>query len=134
MKNELKAMSNYEDMNMQQDPIALIKAIKGVTYSFWDQKYLPGSLWHAYKNLFNTVQCEDEDLQEFYERFQNTVEVLENYGNNIKNMTDLYKIEEKYSKLDTDQKSEIANIDKAKEGVREMFLGYGVLPNCAKMK
>ena len=89
-------------------------------------------MWHAYKNLFNTVQHEDEDLKDFYERFQNTVEVLENYGGDIKNMTNLYKIKENYSKLDMDQKSKVANINKAKGGVREMFLGYGVLANCDK--
>jgi hypothetical protein len=134
MKNELEATSNYQSMNMKQDPIALIKAIKGITYSFRDQKYLPGSLWHAYKNLFNTVQHEDEDLNDFYKRFQNAVKVLENFGGNIKNMTNLYKIEETYNKLDTDEKSEIININMANEKTKEMFLGYGILANCDKKK
>ena len=80
------------------------------------------------------MQCKDEDLKEIYERFQNTIEVLENYGSDIKNMIDLYKIKEKYNKLATDQKTKIKNIEKAKEGTREMFLGYGVLANCDKKK
>ena len=134
MRNKLEAMSNFETINNKQDPIALIKAIKGITYSFRDQKYLPGSLWRAYKNLFNTVQREDEDIKDFYKRFQNAVEVLENYVSNIRNMTDLYKIEENYAKLDVDEKSETENIKKAKDSTREMFLGYGILANCDKKK
>ena len=47
-------------------------------------------------------------------------------------MTDLYKIEEKYDKLDTYWKTKKENIEKAKESAREMFLGYGVLANCDK--
>jgi hypothetical protein len=49
-------------------------------------------------------------------------------------MTDLYKIEEMYNKLDTDEKSEIININMAKEKTKEMFLGYGILANCDKKK
>jgi hypothetical protein len=134
MRNELEAMSNFEAINIKQDPIALIKAIKGITYSFRDQKYLPGSLWRAYKNLFNTVQCKDEDIKDFYKCFQNAVEVLENYGGDIQNMKDLYKIKEKYAKLDAEQKLETENVEKAKDGAREMFLGYGILANCDKKK
>ena len=55
MQNELQASENYKEMNEKQDPISLIKAIKGITYSFRDQKCLPGSLWKAYRNLFNTT-------------------------------------------------------------------------------
>ena len=49
------AMNSYESMKQEQNPITLINLIKGVTYSFRDQKYLPGNVWKAYKKLFNTT-------------------------------------------------------------------------------
>ncbi len=67
MQTELMACDDYKEFKDNGDPIALIKAIKGITYNFRDQKYLPGSLWKAYKNLFNTVQCKDEDLKKYYD-------------------------------------------------------------------
>ena len=68
MQTELMACKDYQEFKEEEDPIALIKAIKGITYNFRDQKYLPGSLWKAYRNLFNTVQRDDEDLKKFYDR------------------------------------------------------------------
>ena len=52
MQNEIEACNGFEEMERQQDPISLIKTIKGITYNFRDQKYLPGSMWHAYEHLF----------------------------------------------------------------------------------
>ena len=80
------------------------------------------------------MQHENKDTKDFYERFQNAVEVLENCDGDIKNMSDLYKIKERYVKLDADQKSEKENIEMAKENAKEMFLGYGILANCDKKK
>ena len=58
MQNEIEASTGFEEMGKKQDPIALIKTIKGLTYNLRDQKYLPGSMWCAYKNLFNLTQRE----------------------------------------------------------------------------
>ncbi len=102
MQTELMACENYKDFKEAGDPIALIKAIKGITYNFRDQKYLPGSLWKAYKNLFNTVQRDDEDLKKFYDRFKNAVEVIENYGGDISSMTTLWENDEKYIEMKED--------------------------------
>ncbi len=93
MQNEIEASNDYKDMDKKQDPIKLIKTIKGITYNFRDQKYLPGSMWRTYKNLFNTTQREDEDLKSYYDRFQNAVDVLENYGADIGALSKAYKEE-----------------------------------------
>ena len=55
MKNELEATTNHAKMSTKEDPIALIKSIKGVTHNFRDQWYATGSLWHAHKQLFSCV-------------------------------------------------------------------------------
>ena len=96
MQTELMAVEGYQTFKSEMDPIALIKAIKGVTYNFRDQKYITGSLWRAYKSLFNTVQREDEDLKKFYDRFKNAVEIIENYGGDIGSMTKLWKLDPDY--------------------------------------
>ena len=73
MQIELAALSIYEDMQEKQDPIMLINAIKGLTYSFRDHKYIFGDVWRAYCALFYTVQKEGEDLKDHHERFQNQI-------------------------------------------------------------
>ena len=61
--------------------------------NFRDLKYVQGSLWRAYKNMFNTVQQDEEDFKTFYDRFKNVVDVIENYGGDIGGMTNLWKNE-----------------------------------------
>ena len=58
---ELEAADGFEASEKKQDPITLIICIKAITFSFRDQKYVFGSMWRAFKNLFNTTQREDED-------------------------------------------------------------------------
>ena len=65
MKNELQAMTDYQQMSDNEDPIMLIKNIKGVTHNFCDQKYNIGSMWHAYKQLYQCIQKEYEEIKTF---------------------------------------------------------------------
>jgi len=46
---------------------------------------------YAYRNIFNHQQREEADAQVHLERFNDLIEVLENYGVNIGNDTVLYK-------------------------------------------
>ena len=64
MKNELEAIANHAEMSREEDPIALIKNIKGVTHNFRDQQCATGSSWHAHKQLFTCTQREDEDIKD----------------------------------------------------------------------
>ena len=64
MKNELEATANCAKMSREEDPIASIKNIKGVTCNFRDQRCTTGSLWHAHKQSFSCVQREDEDIED----------------------------------------------------------------------
>ena len=78
MKNELEVTANHAKMSREEDPIALIKNIKGVTHDFRDQWCATGSLWHTHKQLFSCVQREDEDIEDYFDCFKNDVEVTEN--------------------------------------------------------
>ena len=134
MQNELEATSLYEEMDQNQDPIALLKTIKSITYNFRDQKYLPGSMWRAYKVLYNTTQKEEEDLKSFYDRFNNQVKVIENYGGNIGTDFNLYQQDKEYKELTESQKKQKSNIEAAKDRAKDRFLGYGLLANCDKKR
>ena len=134
MQNELEATSLYEEMDRNQDPIALLKTIKSITYNFRDQKYLPGSMWRAYKVLYNTTQREEEDLKSFYDRFNNQVKVIENYGGNIGTDFNLYQQDKEYKELTESQKKQKSNIEAAKDRAKDRFLGYGLLANCDKKR
>ena len=130
MQLELKATDDWAVIVEEQDPIALLKAIKSITYSFCDQQYLPGNVWKGYKLLFNIVQKEGEDLKTFYERYINQVEVIENYVGAITIADFMYETDP-YSRLTTNKLKE-ENITKAKGNVREQLLAYGLLSNLDK--
>jgi len=78
MKNELRAVTDFKEIERTEDAIRLIKKIKGITFSFWDQKYVPRSIWRAYRNIFNHQQREEADAQVHLECFNDLIEVLEN--------------------------------------------------------
>ena len=101
MKNELQAATDYQQMSNDEDPIMLLKNIKGVTHNFRDQKYNIGSMWHAYKQLFQCIQKEDEDVKTFFERYKNHVEVIKNNGGKLGQETQLLKHDEMYDNLTT---------------------------------
>ena len=40
---------------------------------------MPGSVWRVYRALFNIVQKKNENIKNYCERFNNQVEMIENY-------------------------------------------------------
>ena len=134
LQNEIMAMNSYESMKQEQNPITLINLIKGVTYSFRDQKYLPGNVWKAYKMLFNTTQKEDEDLKVYYERFKNQIEVIENYVGDITILDFMFDQDEDYAGLKKQDKDKMENINAAKERCKEKLTAYGFLANIDKKR
>ena len=134
MKNELETCTNYRTMHEQEDPIALIKNIKGVTHNFKDQKYSTGSMWHAYKQLYSIIQKEDEDIKDYYDRFKNQVEVIENNGGELGTEKELLQQDNIFKNLSESEKRDDDNINEAKARTREKFLAYGILAGCDKRR
>ena len=66
-ENELEATTNCAKMSGEEDPIASIKNIKGVTHNFRDQRHATGSSWHACKQLFSCVQHKDKDIKDHHD-------------------------------------------------------------------
>ena len=134
MKNELQATSDCENMRDNEDPISLIKNIKGVTHNFRDQKCGTGSMWHAYKQLHQCIQKEDEDIKTHYDRFKNNVEVIENNGGELGTEIKLLEQDKIFNDLSDREKQDEDNIKEAKERNREKFLACGILASCDKKR
>ena len=94
MKNELEATTDCASMSVKEDPMALIKNIKGVTHNFRDQQCATGSLWHAHKQLFFCIQHEDKDTKDHFDHFKNNAEVMENDGSKLGLEDDLVQQDE----------------------------------------
>ena len=73
-------MEGCEATNKEKDPTKLSSMIEGVSHNFGGQKCPMTSMWHAHRQLHNCIQKEDEDTEQFHERFKNQVEVTEGYG------------------------------------------------------
>ena len=69
-------MTSHKEIRKEQDPMELIKAIKGVTYNFCDTQFLPASIWEAAKSMCNCRQDQNEDAKRHHDRFRNRAKVL----------------------------------------------------------
>jgi hypothetical protein len=83
MKGKLEAMPSFETMDVDQDSVTLLKAIKGMTYKFADQKYLPFALADAVVRLDHMFQSKDTTDSEYLEKFKSMVAVIEHYRGTV---------------------------------------------------
>jgi hypothetical protein len=83
MTAKLKALSNFKDMHMDKNPVKLLKAIKGLTFKFDNEKEYEMSLVEAVDKLYRTYQTKDMTNTQFFDRFNNLVDVIEHYGGTI---------------------------------------------------
>ena len=101
MKNKIEARSDYDAM--ENDPIALLQAIKENSLNYQENNYAISIIYEAYNNLFTTKQTDNESLQDYTRRFKAATEVLEPHtGGPIileklisKNMNDMKGITDK---------------------------------------
>ena len=67
---------DFKQIERTEDAIHLIEKIKRITFDFWDQKYVPWSIWNAYRNIFKHQQREEADAQVYLEHFNDLIKVL----------------------------------------------------------
>ena len=56
LQSKLKQHPDWSTLQVNQDILALLKVIKGITYKFEDQKYMPLALYNAKIVLFTLRQ------------------------------------------------------------------------------
>ena len=77
MQNEPQAVENFEEMDEDQDPMALIKNVEKLTNDFRDKRCVFGGMWHTQKQLCNCAQKDDKDIKKHCDRVKNQVEIIE---------------------------------------------------------
>jgi hypothetical protein len=83
MKSKLESLLDYDVFNDTVDVVALIKAIKGLTYQFESQRYHSQALHKAIRRFYRFYQTKDMSNAMFLENFQTLVTVVEDYGGTI---------------------------------------------------
>ena len=83
MVSKLKAMPTFKEMHVTKDPVTLLKAIKGLTFKFDNEKEHEMSLVEAIDKLYRTYQTKDITNIQFLEKFNNLIDVIEHYGGTI---------------------------------------------------
>jgi hypothetical protein len=80
LQAKLEALSTFADIKDRYDAIDLLKAIKGITFKFEDQRYPQQSLYNAWRSFYLYKQKPEDSNAQYLEQFTNTVDVLEQYG------------------------------------------------------
>lgn len=83
MRQKLEALVEFEALSAEGNGIALLKAIKALTYNFQSQKYLPHALHESKRRFYIHSQGQHVTTQAYLEQFQNIVDVIEHSGGGI---------------------------------------------------
>ena len=92
LRAKVEALNNYAEIKSNNNILQLLKEIKTITYKFEDQRYVPHSLYLAYWAFYNFKQRPDDTNVQYLEQFNNTVDVLEQYGDTLGNDQALYQM------------------------------------------
>ena len=75
MQNRVESANEYEDAEIENDVVALLKIIKNVMTGTNDMKYPSMQAVKAWKKLAKAWQNEEETLLDYYKRFTGLVDV-----------------------------------------------------------
>jgi hypothetical protein len=76
----VEAHSKHAMTSAARDGIKLLAIIKSICFNFQDQKYVRQSIYESEKRWYKIEQGRSEPLTQYYKRYQNNVEVIEQCG------------------------------------------------------
>ena len=79
MKAKLKSENNFDQMDESCDCLSILNAIKGITFRFESQGYIPLCIHMAKMKLYSIKQHNDESISDYYERFRIICDVILHY-------------------------------------------------------
>ena len=82
IRAKLESRTDWE-IEITNNPIRLLIAIKEITYRYQDNKYPFESIYYCIKNVFTMKQTEEETLSEYAKRFKNAVDILKAQSGHI---------------------------------------------------
>jgi hypothetical protein len=83
LREKVKAHKEYKSAHDAGNVIELLKVIKTEMFTFQTQKYGPQALHEAKRRFYMMRQDKHTSVQQYYESFTNTVEVIEHCGGDI---------------------------------------------------
>ena len=126
LKAKLEANSNYDTYSTQQDPIALLKAIKDINFKFEDHRYIYHSIFDAYKSFYSFRQTAEMSNSEYLEKFKNIVEVLEQHGGVLDTEEPFTSNDDEYTSLELGQQT-VELLSAAHKRCRDKYIAYAFI-------
>ena len=126
MRAKVQANDDYENFSGNQDPVALLKAIKSVNFKFEEHRYIYHSVFDAYRNFYIFRQAQDKSNSEYLEQFKNVLEVLQQHGGSIGN-DELFINHDKIWKTLATRNRTDDNKERALARCKERFLAYSFI-------
>ena len=83
MRQRVEATSDFDAMEESGDAIVLLKTIKGITYNFRSQNYLPQAIQDSKRRLYQFYQSRHMTTSEYFEQFTNLVNVIGHIGGTL---------------------------------------------------
>ena len=83
LQQRLEAEDGFSTMSANNDGLALLKAIKNITFHHQSQKYTPHNVFEAKRRFYTQCQGSRLATNEFFMQFMNNVEVVEHSGGNV---------------------------------------------------
>lgn len=83
LREKVKAHKDYHKAHGNGSVVALLQVIKTEMFTFQTQKYMPQAMHEAKKRFYMLRQEKHTTVQQYYESFTNTVEVIEHCGGDI---------------------------------------------------
>ena len=98
MQDKVKTVSNYKTIKENCNSIALLKAIREITFSFESQRYQPLQIHELTMKFAMLKQSRDMTNSQYLEKFSNHVETMNTCGENIiyRGSQKMYKLKKLY--------------------------------------
>jgi hypothetical protein len=119
LREKVKAHKDYKTAYDKSSVIELLKVIKTEMFTFQTRKYGPQALHEAKKRFYMMRQDKHTTVQQYYESFVNTVEVIDHCGGDIG--TDRSLVTEMLGGRDRAIASASAMVD-AEKSAKEQYL------------
>ncbi|KAL3935506.1 MAG: hypothetical protein SGARI_002947, partial [Bacillariaceae sp.] len=83
MVARIEAHPDYKKTSDDRNDIGLLRIVRSICYDFQDHKYSAQSIFEAKRRWYNCHQNKGETISQYYEKFQNCMQVVEQCGGSI---------------------------------------------------
>ena len=135
LQEKLKALPQYQDIANRCDAMALLRAIREVTFEHESQRYQAIQVFETNRRLTNIRQKRSESISEYLERLQNLVEQVETNKGTVGFTPAMVDVE--LARLQPPRDTDTATVDEYAEAVsaaKERYLAVVFLSGLAEYR